>query len=113
MISLYGRRAWWDGVTAECEPVLGKRVQVLSIGAALLGASYVLGVDVDEDALQIAAVNVSQSELTNIDLIQVPHGALFGRHAPQVGSRLLGQPFPHPLQVFLLKIVGHNNFNAE
>nr|CAG4650422.1 EOG090X0BVL [Sida crystallina] len=49
---------------------LGCGCSVLGIGAALLGSSYVLGVDVDADALQIAASNVLQFEFSNIDLIQ-------------------------------------------
>lgn len=74
---------------------LGCGCSVLSIGAALLGASYVLGVDVDEDALQIAAANVSQSELTNIDLIQCDldgvADALAGR--PGFDTVVMNPPF--------------------
>ena len=35
---------------------------MLSIGAALLGSSYVLGVDVDLDAVQLAVDNCDQFE---------------------------------------------------
>ena len=41
---------------------LGCGCSVLSIGAALLGSSYVLGVDLDADALAIASANVDQFE---------------------------------------------------
>ena len=41
---------------------LGCGCSVLSIGAALMGASYVLAVDIDSDALAIANGNVNQFE---------------------------------------------------
>nr|CAG4637295.1 EOG090X0BVL [Ceriodaphnia reticulata]SVE73150.1 EOG090X0BVL [Ceriodaphnia reticulata] len=49
---------------------LGCGCSVLGIGSVLMGASYVLGVDVDEEALQISTSNINQFELTDIDLIQ-------------------------------------------
>ena len=49
---------------------LGCGCSILGIGALLMGSSYVLGVDVDEEALQISNSNISQFELTEIDLIQ-------------------------------------------
>nr|CAG4641979.1 EOG090X0BVL [Eurycercus lamellatus] len=49
---------------------LGCGCSVLGIGATLLGACYVLGVDIDEEALQIASSNIQQFELDNIDLLQ-------------------------------------------
>lgn len=41
---------------------LGCGCSVLSIGAALMGSSFVLGVDLDSDALAIASANVDQFE---------------------------------------------------
>lgn len=35
---------------------------MLSIGAAMLGASHVIGIDVDPDALEVAQANVSEYE---------------------------------------------------
>nr|CAG4638009.1 EOG090X0BVL [Chydorus sphaericus] len=49
---------------------LGCGCAVLGIGANLLGAGYVLGVDIDDDALEIASSNIQQFELTNIELLQ-------------------------------------------
>nr|CAG4638685.1 EOG090X0BVL [Cyclestheria hislopi] len=48
---------------------LGCGCSILSIGAGMLEASYVLGIDIDIDALQIAQRNVEEFELTNIDFI--------------------------------------------
>lgn len=49
---------------------LGCGCAVLGIGATLLGASYVLGVDIDEDALEIASSNIQQFELSDVELLQ-------------------------------------------
>lgn len=49
---------------------LGCGCSVLGIGAAMLGASYVLGVDLDADALEVARQNAEEFEVTNIDFIQ-------------------------------------------
>lgn len=49
---------------------LGCGCSVLGIGSVLLGASYVLGVDIDEEALQISTSNISQFELSEINLLQ-------------------------------------------
>lgn len=42
---------------------------MLSIGAAVLGAGYVCGVDIDDDALAIAATNVEEMEV-DIDFVR-------------------------------------------
>uniref|UniRef100_A0A803JYF0 Methyltransferase-like protein 5 n=1 Tax=Xenopus tropicalis TaxID=8364 RepID=A0A803JYF0_XENTR len=55
-----------DKVVAD----LGCGCGVLSIGAAMLGAGLCLGLDVDEDALDIFKTNTEEFELTNIDMIQ-------------------------------------------
>lgn len=40
------------------------------IGAALLGASIVTAVDIDDDVLQVFKENVDDMEITNIDAVQ-------------------------------------------
>jgi len=49
---------------------LGCGCSVLGIGSALMGASFVLGVDIDQEALEIARTNVDYCELNNIDFLQ-------------------------------------------
>lgn len=49
---------------------LGCGCGVLSIGAVMMGSSYVLGVDIDDDALNICKTNVEEFEIDNIDLVQ-------------------------------------------
>nr|SVE79706.1 EOG090X0BVL [Daphnia magna] len=48
---------------------LGCGCSVLGVGSVLLGASYVLGVDIDEEALQISNSNINQLELNEVDLL--------------------------------------------
>nr|SVE77210.1 EOG090X0BVL [Daphnia lumholtzi]SVE77820.1 EOG090X0BVL [Daphnia lumholtzi]SVE78449.1 EOG090X0BVL [Daphnia lumholtzi] len=48
---------------------LGCGCSVLGVGSVLLGASYVLGVDIDEEALLISNSNINQFELSKIDLL--------------------------------------------
>ncbi|KZS03194.1 rRNA N6-adenosine-methyltransferase METTL5 [Daphnia magna] len=48
---------------------LGCGCSVLGVGSVLLGASYVLGVDIDEEALQISNSNINQFELNEVDLL--------------------------------------------
>ncbi|XP_067939617.1 rRNA N6-adenosine-methyltransferase METTL5-like [Watersipora subatra] len=43
----------------------------LSIGCSLLGASYVLGIDIDEDALDNCKDNIEGYEATCVDLLQM------------------------------------------
>ncbi|KAG8432416.1 hypothetical protein GDO86_016895 [Hymenochirus boettgeri] len=49
---------------------LGCGCGVLSIGAAMLGAGFCLGFDIDEDALEIFKTNAEEFELANIDMLQ-------------------------------------------
>ncbi len=49
---------------------LGCGTGKLSIGAALLGAKYVLAVDIDNDALKVAARNVKKFGLNNIQMVR-------------------------------------------
>lgn len=60
---------------------LGCGVGVLGIGAALLGASYVLGVDIDQDALELCQENIETLDLENIDLLQLDVTNLTSEHS--------------------------------
>uniref|UniRef100_A0A7S3E7I5 Methyltransferase small domain-containing protein n=1 Tax=Rhodosorus marinus TaxID=101924 RepID=A0A7S3E7I5_9RHOD len=53
----------------RCVADMGCGGGILAIGACLLGASYVVGFDVDADALEIAASNAHEEEV-DIELIQ-------------------------------------------
>lgn len=49
---------------------LGCGCGILSIGSVMLGASYVLGIDVDEEALEVCRRNLEEFEIFNVDLLQ-------------------------------------------
>lgn len=49
---------------------LGCGCGILSIGSVMLGASYVLGIDVDEEALEVCQKNLEDFEIFNVDLLQ-------------------------------------------
>nr|CAG4646518.1 EOG090X0BVL [Macrothrix elegans] len=49
---------------------LGCGCGVLGIGSLMMGASYVVSVDIDSDALDIAVSNASQFEMNNIDFVK-------------------------------------------
>ena len=49
---------------------LGCGCGVLSVGAAILGSDYVVGFDVDEDALELAKQNLEESGLEQVELVQ-------------------------------------------
>lgn len=46
---------------------------MLSIGAAMLGSCHVIGIDVDEDALQTAQENCEQFEDLQVSALTVKH----------------------------------------
>lgn len=48
---------------------LGCGCGALSIGAAVLNASLVIGFEIDEDALDVFKENVEDHELSNVDAI--------------------------------------------
>lgn len=49
---------------------LGCGTGMLSIGAAILGASHVVGFELDENALEIATNNIVEMEIPNVDFVQ-------------------------------------------
>lgn len=49
---------------------LGCGCGVLSIGSVMMGAAYVLGIDIDDDALAVCQNNIEEFEMNNIDLLQ-------------------------------------------
>lgn len=61
----------YDDIEDKVVADLGCGCGVLSIGAAMLGAGMCLGIDIDDDALEIFRTNIDEFELTNIDLVQL------------------------------------------
>ncbi|XP_072037929.1 rRNA N(6)-adenosine-methyltransferase METTL5-like [Amphiura filiformis] len=73
---------------------LGCGCGVLSIGAAMIGASLCVGVDIDEDALLICSQNAEEFELNNIDLVQCDLGSVEeGMWNKQFDTIIMNPPF--------------------
>eukprot|EP01137_Pigoraptor_chileana_P012014 Opistho-2@63781 len=67
---LYAIEATYGDIADKLVGDFGCGCGMLSIGAALLGAGHVVGLDIDEDALEIAADNRCEMELdSEIDLV--------------------------------------------
>ena len=49
---------------------LGCGCGMLSIGSIMLGAEFVVGLEIDSDAIEICQENISDFEIDNIDIIQ-------------------------------------------
>ena len=49
---------------------LGCGCGMLSIGSIMLGAEFVVGLEIDPDAIEICQENISDFEIDNIDIIQ-------------------------------------------
>lgn len=49
---------------------LGTGTGMLAIGSAILGASHVIGFDIDAAALSVAKNNVDEMEISNVDFVQ-------------------------------------------
>uniref|UniRef100_A0A182N0G1 Methyltransferase domain-containing protein n=1 Tax=Anopheles dirus TaxID=7168 RepID=A0A182N0G1_9DIPT len=74
---------------------LGCGPGMLSVGAALLGAAHVLGVEIDPDAVEVFRGNCDEFDLTNVecvqaDVLRLPETAHAGRTFDTV---LLNPPF--------------------
>lgn len=67
---LYTIQSNYDDIENKLVLDLGCGAGMLSVGAALLGASHVVGVEIDTDAIEIFRMNLQGFELNNVDCIQ-------------------------------------------
>ncbi|XP_064455573.1 rRNA N6-adenosine-methyltransferase METTL5-like isoform X2 [Ornithodoros turicata] len=73
---------------------LGCGCGILSVAAAVLNASYVVGFDIDMDALEICARNCKEMELTTVDMVQVDITAPFdSRWSKAFDTVVMNPPF--------------------
>jgi len=68
---LHTMAASFDDIEDKTVADLGCGSGVLAVGCAMLGAGYVLGFDVDPDALQLMSENVEDFEMDNLDAINI------------------------------------------
>ncbi|KAK0057911.1 methyltransferase-like protein 5 [Biomphalaria pfeifferi] len=74
---LHTMSATYDDLESKLVADLGVGCGVLSIGAVMLGAGYVLGIDIDEDALEICNTNIEEFGISSIDLVNSDVKTLF------------------------------------
>lgn len=57
-------------INFNCISLLFVYLLIHSIACSMMGASHVVGIDVDQDALDLAWVNMKKLEIENLDLIK-------------------------------------------
>lgn len=67
---LYTVQSQYGDIDSKIVADLGSGCGALTIGAAVLGASFVIGFEIDEEAIDICLGNIAEQELTNIDIVQ-------------------------------------------
>ncbi|CAL1526129.1 unnamed protein product [Lymnaea stagnalis] len=75
---LHTMSSTYDDLADKCVADLGVGCGILSIGATMLGAGYVLGIDVDEDALETCYNNLCEFEMNSVDLMASDVRCLLG-----------------------------------
>ncbi len=75
---------------------LGCGCGVLSVAAVMLGAGFVTGFDIDDDALGVCTDNMEGFEIDNYDLVRadvIREDTLFGKLAKQFDTVVMNPPF--------------------
>ena len=67
---LYTIDQTFDDIQGSSVADLGCGCGVLSVGAAILGSDYVVGFDIDADALELAKQNLEESGVERVELVQ-------------------------------------------
>ena len=67
---LYTIDQTFDDIQGSSVADLGCGCGVLSVGAAILGSDYVVGFDIDADALELAKQNLDESGVERVELVQ-------------------------------------------
>lgn len=67
---LYTIQTNYDDLENKLVLDLGSGAGMLSVGASLLGAAHVVGIEIDPDAIEIFKGNIEGFELDNVDCVQ-------------------------------------------
>lgn len=67
---IYNMQANYEDIEGKMIADLGSGCGMLSIGAFLLGASHVIGLEIDGDAVDVFNTNVTDMEIESVDCIQ-------------------------------------------
>eukprot|EP00299_Pterocystis_sp_00344_P011123 c5134_g1_i1.p1 GENE.c5134_g1_i1~~c5134_g1_i1.p1 ORF type:complete len:227 (-),score=43.40 c5134_g1_i1:373-1053(-) len=93
---IYTAAQSFDDIEGKTVLDLGCGCGMLSIASVMMGAEHVIGADIDEDALAIAASNLEEFEMQEIvDLVQVDIGEQDGwlRQGLTVDTVVMNPPF--------------------
>jgi len=72
---------------------LGCGCGVLSLGAVMMGAAFVHGFDIDQDALAVFQTNLEDFEIDNVDLVNIDINALGPDWKKRVDTVVMNPPF--------------------
>ena len=67
---LHTMQSSYDDIEGKLIADLGCGCGMLSIGSIMLGAEFVIGIELDLDAIETCKENVSEFEIENIDIVQ-------------------------------------------
>jgi len=90
---LYTVQSHYGDITGKLVADLGCGCGGLSIGAAVLDASLVVGFEVDSDALEILLKNIEDHEVSNIDAVECDVRSIPERFYKKFDTVLMNPPF--------------------
>ncbi|XP_023030302.1 methyltransferase like 5 [Leptinotarsa decemlineata] len=90
---LYTIQSQYGDISGKLVADLGSGCGALTIGAAVLNASLVIGFEIDEDAIDISRENIGEHEVTNVDIIQCDILNISPRSYKGFDTVLMNPPF--------------------
>ncbi|XP_056632553.1 rRNA N6-adenosine-methyltransferase METTL5 [Diorhabda sublineata] len=66
---LYTVQSQYGDIDSKIVADLGSGCGALTIGTGVLGASFIIGFEIDREAIDICLENIAEQELTNIDIV--------------------------------------------
>ncbi|XP_056371849.1 rRNA N6-adenosine-methyltransferase METTL5 isoform X5 [Oenanthe melanoleuca] len=90
---LYTIHNTFDDIENKTIADLGCGCGMLSIGSAMLGAGFCVGLDIDADALEIFNSNIEDFELTNVNMVQCDICSLSDSMSDTFDTVIMNPPF--------------------
>ncbi|KAM4897605.1 rRNA N(6)-adenosine-methyltransferase METTL5 isoform 2-T2 [Sylvia borin] len=90
---LYTIHNTFDDIENKTIADLGCGCGMLSIGSAMLGAGFCVGLDIDADALEIFNSNIEDFELTNVNMVQCDICSLSDSLSDTFDTVIMNPPF--------------------
>lgn len=77
---LHTAQASFEDLEGKVVGDLGCGCGMLTLGASLLGAALIVGVDIDDGALEVCQENLTEAEVENVELVKADVTRLTGHH---------------------------------